>query len=508
MSALRALGVLVLTLPLACSAPVAPPLHAAPAASTAAPQVAKAPAREQPPPSGARVDLRLPTPVWADLPQGLSLATVERRGLPLVQIRVVVRAGSAVDGVNAGLAALTADLLKESGSIDLPGDQLLARAAELGSPLTVETGFDHATVGLTVLRDDLPAALRLLGAMIVHPRLAKPDFERLRGRRVAIAVDTAHEDGDWAASLVLFRDLFHTTSGRSSYARWDALDTDLTALDLAQCRDFHRRYYVPSRTFVVIAGDTTAAETRPLVEDAFRGYRGAPPPPAAEPPPASAPLRITVIDHPGALQSNIYTGSLGPSPADPRYPALAVMNRILGGKGTGRLFLDVREKRALAYLVKSTITELAVGPSVVSLVASTKTESTALTVQAFLEHANRLGHEAPTEDEGRVAAGFLAEDVGAKTDTLAGIADSVVRARAFGLPDDALAAHRRALLQATPASVAAVASDVFGKGLSVISVRGDAAVIAPLLARFGEVTVVDPLKSFTTVRTVAHTPSP
>src|SRR6185503_3599613 len=121
--------------------------------------------REEPPPPAAPAKIVLPTPVWAELPSGLSLATVERRGLPIVEVRVVVRAGIATDGDRPGTATMTAELLKEGGAGNMKGNELLARFEALGSSLSVDVDSDRTVIGLRVLRDDLGAALELLGTL-------------------------------------------------------------------------------------------------------------------------------------------------------------------------------------------------------------------------------------------------------------------------------------------------------------------------------------------------------
>lgn len=466
--------------------------------------------REEPPPPAAPATIVLPTPVWAELPSGLSLGTVERRGLPIVEVRVVVRAGIAADGDRPGTATLTAELLKEGGAGNMKGDELLARFDALGSSLSVEVDSDRTVIGLRVLRDDLGAALELLGTLVSKPRMGAPDFDKAKRRKSAEADDLAQEDGDWGATMMLWRELFRLPTGRHPYATWDAQRGDIDRLAIADCRAFHKRFYVPANTFVVIAGDATAAQTRALVEKAFGNYKAqgkADKPVPAAVAPAAAARSITVVDRPGSIQSSIYAATLGPARSDPRYPALVVLNRVLGGKGTGRLFIDVREKRSLTYNVRSRIADLAGGPSVIYAEASTQTDRTGLTVQAFLEHFERLVKEAPTADEVTVASRFLAEDLGERTGGLAGLADAIVQGRVMGLPEGALNVYRKDLLGATPSTVGAVATEAFRGAPRVIVVAGDAAVIGPMLSRFGEVRVVDPKQGFAPMRTIPQNPN-
>lgn len=495
-----------------CGAPPVKDTLATAKTAETAKKASPAPPRalEEPPPPAPPAEMRMPAPVWATLPSGLSVATVERHGLPIVEIRVVVRAGTAADGDRPGAAALTAALLKEGGAGEMTGEALLAGLDALGATLSIDVDPDRTSIGLRALRDDLGAALELLGTLLSKPRMGQADFERTKRQKSAEAADLAQEDGDWDAEMVLWRGLFAQPAGRHPYATRDAQREEIDQRKLDDCRAFHRRFYVPASTFVVIAGDTTAKEAGALVEKAFRDYKAQGPAEKASPQapaPSPAPRQITVADRPGSIQSDIYAGTLGPARTDPRYPAFAVLNQVLGGKGTGRLFMDVREKRSLAYTARSRVVDLARGPSVLYAHASTQTDRTGLTVQAFLEHFDRLAKEAPSADEVATAARFVAEDLGEQTQRLGGLADAVVQVRVMGLPDAVLGAYRKELLGATSPPVGAVAAEALRGAPRVIAVAGDASVIGPMLSHFGEVRVVDPKKGFALVRTIPQDPS-
>ena len=69
--------------------------------------------------------------------------------------------------------------------------------------------------------------------------------------------------------------------------------------------------------------------------------------------PEQGPSRIFLIDRPGAVQTVFQIASLGIARTDPDYAAMAVMNRILGGGVSSRLFLNIREDKGYAYSVGS-----------------------------------------------------------------------------------------------------------------------------------------------------------
>jgi zinc protease len=303
--------------------------------------------------------------------------------------------------------------------------------------------------------------------------------------------------------MVLFKDLFPLPSEQHPYAAWSATASEVARLTAGDCRAFHRRYYVPKNTIVVVAGDATPEAVKALVQKAF-GAPGAADAPLisfADPTPPDH-RRITIVDRPKSSQSDVFVGSLGPARSDKSFAAFAVANQILGGGVAGRLFADVREKRSLAYSTRSTVTELAHGPSVLLAYAGTQTAKTGLAVEALLENANAIGERAPDADEVEVADRFLADGLSVRLETAGALADELARLHALGLPDDEDDAYKKQIGEVTAPLVLKAAGDHLRAGHEVVVVAGDAAIIGPMLSHFGEVKVVDPTRDFARVRTI------
>lgn len=461
-------------------------------------------AREAPPPSGPTREFRLPRAAWSELSSGLKLGTVESRGLPIVQIRVVVLGGSSADGERPGLAGLTAELLKDGGAGTMSGAEVPARIESLGASLSVNTAPDRTSFGVTVTKDQMAEALDLLGAIVARPQMNQAEFTKLKKRAADRAATNAQEDGQWGASMILWRDLFTLPTDRHPYASYDATAADIGRLTAADCRAFHARVYVPRNTFVVVIGDAKPEDVKAAAERAFGGYRGGEPPVVSftEPVPPES-RRITLVHRPRSVQSDIYVGFLGPMPADPSFPGLAVTNAVLGSKGAGRLFLDLREKQSLAYVARSAIEELAGGSAVLYAHAATQTPKTGLAVKALLDHVERIGREAPSEQEVETASRYLADALAIKLETTGDIADAIVKLRTLGLPDDYYDTYWRELRAMTPAIASKAAGEYVRAGHEVIVVAGEEQVVGPMLSRFGDVKVVDPTRGFERIRSIS-----
>ncbi|MEJ7728704.1 MAG: pitrilysin family protein [Polyangiaceae bacterium] len=462
---------------------------------------------EAPPPSGPPRAFLVPKPTWVDLAGGMRLATVESKTLPLVQLRVVVLGGRSADGERPGLAALTGELLKDGGSGNMSSRELLSRIESLGGSLSIDTRADKTTLGLAVTKDAMAEALSLLATVVTRPRLDAAELGRLKKRETERVANAARTSGRWAASMVLWRDLFTLPAERHPYAAYDATGPELDKLTVADCRSFHQRFYVPKNMFVVVAGDTTAALAKDAVDKAFTGFHGGDPPPLIFTAPVPQGQRpITVVHRPNSKQSDIYVALLGPERKSPAWTETAVANQVLGGGVASRLFVDVREKQSLAYTTWSSLVEVANGPVPFIAHAGTQTPKTGLALEALLAHVHAIGQGPPSAEEVETASRYLGDTLAIRIETIGAVADEVVSLRTLGLPDDYYDGYRRELREVTPPLAARAAAENLRDAQALVVVAGDADRIGPLLSRFGEVKVVDPVRNFERVRSIPRNP--
>jgi predicted Zn-dependent peptidase len=459
--------------------------------------------REPPPASVPAKPYRFPRVVWAELQNGVRVATIPNKALPVVHVRVVVGAGGAADGERPGLASLTSELLKEGGAGAMSGRDVVTRIESLGAQLSIETGLDATKLGLAVTADRLGEALDLLGMVVQRPQLSPAELEKLKKRESDRLAGDARTKGAWGATVMLHRDLFALPSEHHPYASWSPTPSEVLRITASDCRSFHKRFYVPKNTIVIVAGNAAPDTVKALVQKAFGAPGGGEAPQVSFTDPMPQERRkITVVDRPKSSQSEIYVGVLGPPRADPAFAAFAVANQVLGGSVAGRLFADVREKRSLAYSTRSWVTEVAHGPTVVVAYAATQTAKTGLALEGVLENAAAIGERAPDADEVEVAQRFLADAFAVHLETVGAVADELARLHVLGLPDDYDDGYRKELGEITPALALKAASEHFRSGHEAIVVAGDAAVIGPMLAHFGEVKVVDPTRELARIRTI------
>ena len=312
---------------------------------------------DEPPAPLPEVAFTPPIPTEFTLPNGIRVLVVENHRLPLVSVRIaVVSAGSRADGKRAGLAALTADLLDE-GAGKRTALQLPEELERLGASLTVGAGNDHAQLTLDTMAATLPGALAVTADVLVRPTFAAPDFARVKAEHLA-DLATRGDQPTAIARLVFARMIFGAHPYGSSI---DGTTASVTPLTRADVQKFWKQSYGPSATTIVIVGDVTVDGARALLTTALGGWRNKVA--AAKPPAAPVATKPTLgfVDRPGAPQSVVVLGRVGPDVRDPMLAARDLINTAVGGSFASRLNSVLREQKGYTYGISSTFLRSAWG---------------------------------------------------------------------------------------------------------------------------------------------------
>ncbi len=339
---------LAAVLALACAGPR---VAARPAAAPEAPDAAFRGAK--PPPSAAEPRFTAPVPAEARLPNGARLLVVENHAVPIVSIEVVVPAGvTAEPPGKAGLASFTASMLSE-GTAKLPAQAFSAAVEDLAARLSASAGPESTRLRLNCLVETLPPALDLLAAALVEPAFRPEDVERVRGLLLAGLLQKKSSPPALAADEAA-RILFGPGHPLGQPA--GGMPETVKAITREDLAGFHAERYRPGGAIVSVSGDTTLAEMERLLGERLGAWRPRQPPALALPPrPAIDRRTVTVVDKPGATQSQVWlVGPLFPASHPDRVP-LGIANNVLGGLFGSRLMMNLREDKGYSYGVRSSL---------------------------------------------------------------------------------------------------------------------------------------------------------
>ncbi|WP_150047853.1 MULTISPECIES: M16 family metallopeptidase [Methylomonas] len=305
--------------------------------------------------------------------QGSRVYFVPTPSLPMVDIRVTFDAGSARDGDQFGLAAMTSAML-DTGAGEWDADQIAGRLESVGAAFDAGVSEDTGWLSLRSLTEKplLEKALSTFQTLLTQPRFSEADFQREQSRMLA-ALKHREESPGALAQIAFGKALYHDHPYAHPEEGMVETVAGFTTDDLKQ---FHRRYYVAANAIVVIVGDMQKDQAQRIAEQLMSGLPVGEKP--TELPPVEMPAKAGMqhIEFPSS-QTHVLSGLPGVERKDPDYFTLYVGNYILGGGSlVSRLFDEVREKRGLAYSASSQFVPLfRKGPFVMSL--QTRNDQTA-----------------------------------------------------------------------------------------------------------------------------------
>jgi zinc protease len=450
-------------------------------------KVEKGHARKEPPPaSGPRREVRFPSIARAQTESALELNTVQLRELPVVQIRLVVRSGSASDPENTpGLAQLTAAMLKE-GTYKRTSAHLAEAVDFLGASLDVSSDTDSVIIDMHALSEHFQSALDLVAEIATKPAFTQEELDKLRKRELA-RLQLRTQSPHFLANREFSKALY----GKHAYAHVDTTPAVVKRVKRSDLVTWHRRHFGPNNAFLVVVGNVTPEQVKSVADTAFKGWASVdvPKPVQAEPPERET-RDVILVDRPKSVQSVIYYGNLALPRQHPDYIPLLVANQVLGGSAASRLFMDLREKRSLTYGAYSDVDErVQIAPF--NAFASVRNEVTAEAMAAFSEHLDRIVREAPSQAELADAKRYLVDRFPLRIETPDKIAALVSQQRLYGLPDDYWDEFGKQIERVTSEAALQAAQKYIRPDKSIIVVVGEAAAVKPALERYGSITVVD-----------------
>ena len=442
---------------------------------------AQKPDRSAPPKPTAPPALKLPPVQKQKLSNGLDVWIVEQHEVPMVQVNLIVRAGSAADPAGKyGIAAMTANMLDE-GAGNKSALELADAVEFLGANLSTTSTFDYSAVRLSAPVTRLNDALPLMADVVIRPSFPANELERLRKERLTRLLQARDDPAaiiEAAFPRLVFGDKhrYGTVAGGG--------EAEVKAMTLDDVRAFYQSYYRPELSTLLVVGDVTPATVLPMLERAFGKW--APPGATAKPAPVPAAAQLAkrqiyIIDKPGAAQSQIRIGWIGVPRSTPDYPTLQVLNTILGGSFTSRLNTNLRETHGYSYGAFSGFEER-ISPGTFSARAGVQTDKTAEALREFFNEFAGILKPIPGEEldkaKNYVALGFPAE-----FESTGDLARKLEEQVVHNLPEEYFPSYIRSITQVSGPGVEKAAAQYIQPDKFAVVVVGDRKVIeAPIRA--------------------------
>lgn len=283
------------------------------------------------------------------LDNGLELVVVERPGLPILNLNLIVRAGYATDpDGRSGEASLAMAMLDEgTGSMDAL--EISEQLALLGAQLSTRARLDYSTVSLSALTENLDESLAIFSEIALQPSFPEDELERVRSQYLTKIQQ--EKSRPLSVAIRLMPGLLYGDG--HPYAKpltGSGYESTIAALSRTNLVSWHDSWFRPNNASLVVVGDTTLEQIKPKIEKLFRNWRAGEVPTQPVPPiPAMDSAKFFLVDKPEAEQSFILVGQLFPPMNNPDEIAIEAMNDILGGQSSARINMNLREDKGWSY---------------------------------------------------------------------------------------------------------------------------------------------------------------
>jgi zinc protease len=433
--------------------------------------------------------VKLPRPAEADLPNGLHLMVLEDRRVPMVTFQLqILGAGGYFDPADLpGLAQITATLMRE-GTSSRNTLQIAEMLETKAASVTVSAGMSSvtATVSGSSLTEHFSDTFALAADVLLRPSFPQEEFDRYKARTRTSLVQQRASSG-FLASELFSRVMYGSApSGRVAMTA-EALDRATRDAIVA----FHKTRYVPDHAVLAVAGDVSMAEARRVIDAQLGGWAkaGTPAPKTSDPDPPKA-GQVYFVDRPKSVQTTIWVGAPAIMRTSPDYDIVTVMNEVIGGGPTGRLFTNLREVKGYTYGAYSNVS----APQFRGhWLANTdvRTEVTEAAMTDLMAEVTRMRDEpVPQKEFDDKRRGMIARFALSLESAQAVLGNHITR-WIYGLPADYWDKLPDRVMAVTQAQVQEAARKYLDRSRLQIVAVGDGTKIAEILKTFGPVTTYD-----------------
>jgi len=407
-----------------------------------------------------------------ELKSGATAYVAENHEVPTFQLSIHVGTGTLYEDVaKAGVAGMTAHLMRNGGVEGMTAAEFDQALALLAGEVSVRIGASKGTVQLFCLAKDADAALVLLKKMLQKPVFDQEALDRYRTDVLSEleqrnASTRAIEGREW--QFLMYGD--HPSGTR--FRRTKASVESITREDLAA---FHQKYFFPGNFTFAVAGDLDTkellAKLNTLLADWPDGQLSLPA--VSDKIPEVKP-GVYMVAKEDVNQSRIQIGHMGVKRDNPDQYALMVMNDILGGGGfTSRIVRRVRSDEGLAYSAGSSFVRPVLYPGTFQAFFQTKHATAAFGTRLIVDEIERIRNEkcdAEVVDNAKASfIGNLVNPFSSRNSIVNTFADDDYTGR----PDDYWQKYAKKMEAVTPETVLEVAKKYLHPDKLVYLVVGD-----------------------------------
>jgi len=389
---------------------------------------------ETPPPPRAPKSTVIPSVVEKKLKNGLTVAVIERKTLPVVTVQLLFLSGANAESADqAGLANLTASLLTK-GTTTRTASQIAEEIEFLGGSINTGASWNNSVVSIDIMSDKLEQALAIMSDVVLNPSFKQEEIDLLKSQSLDGLTFSLKQPGflaNYVASKYTFKE--HPAGGTPE---------SLNAITQQQIIGFKSLNYRPSKAVLIFAGNIDEKTAVKHAEKFFGKWSV--PKNSIEPDRVltkeaneanpSAFKRMLVVDLPNSGQASVnYLKNIPEGRGGGVFYPASVLNSVLGGGYSSRLNQEIRIKRGLSYGAGSSFA-WRVHKNNFGARTQTKDESAAEVAELIMSEIKRLTDSAISEAELTPRKSVITGNFGRNLETTGGLANALADLYTFQLP--------------------------------------------------------------------------
>lgn len=431
--------------------------------------------RSQQPKAGPAPTINLGKPQTFELKNGLKVMVVENHKLPKVSATLILDNGPIFEGEKAGLTSIAGGMMG-NGTKTMSKDAFNEEIDFLGANLNI--GSQSAS--FNTLSKFFPRILELTADAVQNPLFTQEEFEKEQAKLLE-----SIKSGENSVAAIASKSQSALVYGKNH--PYGEFETETTAknVTLADVQNFYATYFKPNNAYLVIVGDVSFKDVKAQVTKHFNNWKKGTIPAYEMPKVANvAKTEINFIDMPNAVQSDIAViNTVDLKMSNPDYFAALLANKIFGGGGEGRLFLNLREDKGYTYGAYSRIGNDERTSATFKSAASVRNVVTDSSVVEFMKEIKTFRDTKVTDEELKNAkAAYIGSFVMAleNPSTVASYALNIVTKK---LPENFYQTYLQKINAVTVDDVQRVAQKYFSEDNARIVIVGKALDVLPNLEK-------------------------
>lgn len=347
--------------------------------------------RSQQPKAGPAPTINLGKPQTFELKNGLKVMVVENHKLPKASAMLILDNGPIFEGEKAGLTSIVGGMMG-NGTKTISKDAFNEEVDFLGANLNIGSQSAY----FNTLSKFFPRILELTADAIQNPLFTQEEFEKEQAKLIE-----GIKSGENSVAAIAAKAQNALVYGKNHpYGEFET-ETSAKNVTLADVQNFYASYFKPNNAYLVIVGDVSFKDVKAQVTKHFSNWKKGTIPAYEIPKVADvAKTEIDFIDMPNAVQSDIAViNTVDLKMGSPDYFAALLANKIFGGGGEGRLFLNLREDKGYTYGAYSRIGNDERTSATFKSVASVRNVVTDSSVVEFMKEIKTFRDTKVTEEE-------------------------------------------------------------------------------------------------------------